>query len=745
MQSTRSGRIDDNLVLRQEPRGPERQLGTKASRDLAGSLGFLNRPIVAYLIALLIGLAMTLRVFPHWALTGGLPPGAPPVPDFAQHAMGQIYFFAQPWQSSFQSLLVARQLDAPNGVNIALTDSIPLLALLSKLLRPLLPPFDQTITLYQAVAWVMQPVAGVFALRGAGERRWLPGLAVALMAASMPSFLHRLWHAALSGHWLLLLALGLYLRIVRGSRTAIFSSCCLPVILLLVHPYLMVMASVLLLAAPVTQWVRHDPAWRASLASWTFSSVLVLLTGQLLGYWGNGSDGGYGYYSMNLAGPFWPTLSGLFPGIAFTPADGTGGQAEGYQYLGLGLLGLIAISLAGCRQWPRTIRRHPGLLIACMAFAAGAVTNWVFFLHARVLHIPFPSLLLAQLRGSGRLFWPVSYVLLLGSILAVLRLLPRAGILLVLAAALLQVADAGELRRVDRNSLTEPLAYSFDQPRLYAILREHTALSVLPTFPCNGGGTAPAMDLLWLAAQSRLSISSMYAARSSHEQACVPQGAMQSRPAPGEVRVVLPGFEGLLAALPNSQADCRVLVPFTVCSRQSALLAGLPSTDIRTLPMSALLPVQLGSAGGGALMSGWSKPVPGVTGAWSNAPSALLGGGLQPQPAGAVLIQVKASAMPTRIWLSLASSRRAVSVWAGNRKIADWTLGPTLASFEAVVPADWIRQKHGAVIVELRTGPLASMLDLGHTPDPRRFGIWLTSIDFLPVQDGSAAHGHAKD
>ena len=682
-----------------------------------------------------------LRVFPHWALTGGLPPGAPPRPDFAQHVIGQLYFFAQPWNfsvGSLRGLLVARGLDAPDGLNIALTDSIPMLSLLAKLLRPVLPPFEQTITLFQAAAWLLQPVAAVFAMRSAGERRWLPAVAVSLMAVSMPTFLHRLWHAALSGHWFLLVALGLYFRIVRGSRPAVAAACVLPVVLLLVHPYLMLMASVLLLAAPLTLRLRGDPRWRGSLAAWVASSALVLLAGGVLGYWGSGSDGGYGYYSMNLAGPFWPTLSGLFPGIAYTPADATGGQAEGYQYLGLGLLGLVALSLAGWRQWPQAMRRHPGLLIGCVALAAVAVTNWIYFLHTRLLHIPFPSLLFAQLRCSGRLFWPVAYVLMIGSILAVLRLFPRLGIVVVLAAALLQVADAGELRRVDRDSLTGTVAYPFDQPRLSAILRAHATLAVLPTFPCNGGGLAPALDVLWLAAQSRLAITSMYSARASHEQQCVPREALEGRPAPGEVRVIMPGYASLLAALPDSQTDCRVLAPFIVCSRRATLLNGLAPIDIHLLPASTMLPVRAGEPGAVALMSGWGGPYPGGDGVWSDAPSALLGGRLQPAPAGAVRIRVSARAMPSRILLSLASPRRAVSVWAGGRRIADWSLGRTMGEYEAVVPADWIRQQH-AVVVELRTGPLASMLDLGHTPDPRRFGIWLSSVEFTPELNGSAA------
>ena len=695
----------------------------------------------SYGAAFAIGVLLTVRTFPHWALIGGLPPGAPPRADFAQHVIGQLYFLSQPWDFSLPRLLLDRALGPPPGANIALTDSIPLLAILAKLARPLLPPVAppvaQVITLYQAAAWVLQPVAAVFALRSAGERRIAPALGAAIMAASMPTFLYRLWHAALSGHFLLLAMLGLELRIVRGSRLALASACLLQVALLLVHPYLMAMASALLLAAPLTQFLRGDRDWRGTLLAVVLSTGLVLLSGQLLGYWVGGSDGGFGFYSMNLVAPFWPTFSALIPGVPLARADGTGGQAEGFQYLGLGLIGLLAISGFGWRLWREAARRQPGLLLACLALSLLAVSNWVFFMHARLLHIPFPARLLAQVRGSGRLFWPVCYALLIGSIVVVLRRFPRMGSAVVLAASLVQFTDAERLRGMAHRDLSIAIPFPFDSARLSAILRAHTRLTVLPTFPCNGGGLALNEDVLWLAAASRMRINSIYAARDVDAQDCLPSEAMGSRPAPGELRVLLPGFHQIQQALPDGARDCRLLAPYLLCTRQSKALAGLPPYTVPGVPASTDLPIRADAPGSKTLLAGWAPTQPQVTGTGSIARSAMLEARLTPQPGGAVRLRIHANAMPIpgRLWgrpWGIASARRAVSVWAGPRRIADWSIGAREADYDATVPAEWVARE-GAVIVELRTGPLASTLDLGRTPDPRRFGIFLYSARFTPV------------
>ena len=279
------------------------------------------------------------------------------------------------------------------------------------------------VTVWQASCWVLQPVAAVFALRSAGERRVVPALGIAILAASMPTFLFRLWHAALSSHFVLLLMLGLALRIVRpgagaGPRVA---AAALQVATRGLHPYLLAMATLVFASTPLTLAWRCDRRWRPVALTVASSSALTLGLALALGYGGAGSEGGYGYYSLNLLAPFWPTYSRFWLNLPFAPIDGTGGQPEGYQYLGLGLIALAALSLAGWRDWRARIVRHPGLALVLAAALPFATTNWVFLGHLRLLHVPFPSRTLAQARASGRFFWPVAYALLVGATVVVSR------------------------------------------------------------------------------------------------------------------------------------------------------------------------------------------------------------------------------------------------------------------------------------------------------------------------------------
>ena len=142
-------------------------------------------------------------------------PAHAPQGDAAQHAIAQRYFIQDAWH---WPPLIAHNLLPPEGLNIAFADGIPLLALLLKAGAAILPAGFQGIGLWHALVFMAQPMAAIWCLKSAGEQRWLPSLAIGLMALSMPAFLNRYGPAALMGHFTLFLALGLYLRLVRLHR-----------------------------------------------------------------------------------------------------------------------------------------------------------------------------------------------------------------------------------------------------------------------------------------------------------------------------------------------------------------------------------------------------------------------------------------------------------------------------------------------------------------------------------------------
>ncbi|WP_203073889.1 DUF6311 domain-containing protein [Falsiroseomonas ponticola] len=472
------------------------------------------------------------------------------------------------WPPTFAATLNTQE----GGLNTVFADSIPLLALLLKLLRGLLPEGFHGVGLFYGLAWVAQPLAAVWALRGAGETRILPAIGVALAAASMPAFIGRFGHAALCGHFLLLLGLGVYLRLVRRPTVGRWIGAgALQVAALLVHPYLAAMTLALLGAVPATRLLRGEafigPALAVAVA---LAAVAAVMAG--FGYLGAQGDGGYGMFAMNLLSPVWPAGS-WFAGWPWAPQlDATGhGGWEGYNWLGFGLLGAFVLGvLARPRAAWKLACKHAGLAVVLAALTALAVTHRVGFGAEIVLDLgPAPGPL-EQFRASGRFFWPVGYALLVGAMVLLARA-GRAGPVLCLLAGLAQLADAAPLRRAIADWAGARPAWDIDAPALREAFAEARSLTLLPSWPCvdhaTGGETyALLLETLALASERAVPASTMYVARWRTPPACRDRALAAAPLAEGEVRVILPAALPALAPLvPDGAARCGPAGPLILC------------------------------------------------------------------------------------------------------------------------------------------------------------------------------------
>ncbi len=532
--------------------------------------------LVIYGIAGLFGLALALWVFPLPFLFPSGSDMAPfPAGDMAQHVVGQRYFIADAWR---WPLLVVPSLGKPGGAHIGLTDSIPLLALLLKLLRSLLPPHFEGIGLWYAIAWTLQPVAAVWCLRAAGETRWLPALCMAVLSVSLPAWWNRFGHAALTAHFLLLVGLGLsFLLLRQGSLRRWAAAAVLLWVTLLVHPYLLVMNAALMASVPLTLSLRRDAAWRrAALGSAVcLGSTAALLW--LLGYLGTRGEGGFGRFAMNLLSPVWPAGSWLFGrSLMKVHADNVSGW-EGYNYLGAGLLaGLLLVAVLRPKAVVAAVRTHPGLALAAGGLTLLALSNRVAIGFSHVIQLyPAPSFLEA-LRSSGRFFWPVSYILLLGVVLTLSRL--RAAPLryaVLVGIALLQWVDLTTIRNdLARDLHAPPRPWLVDAAALRPMLAAHKTLVLLPRWECLPPGAdqethqAMLLDLLTLASETTIPVNTMYEARWHRTDTC-DLARQAARPlAGGELRVLLPDMPAADRALvPDRAQACRPVGTLLVCAR----------------------------------------------------------------------------------------------------------------------------------------------------------------------------------
>jgi hypothetical protein len=579
-----------------------------------------------YMAALVGGLIQAAMVFPLSVVFPHLGIDIAVGTDAAQHIVGQRYFIADAWH---WPLLDTTLLAGPAGTNIGLTDSIPLMALPAKLFRDVLPPGFHTIFLWLALSWTLQPVAAVYAVRSAGERRALPCLAAAAIAASMPALLARSQHAALSGHFLFLLALGLSLQIAAGRRGRVYLlTTLLLVVALLVHPYVMFMAAVTLAAAPISLLLGGNrAAWVACVGIGAGIAVTGAVA-MVLGYFGTQNPGGFGVYSMNLLSPVYPGDSWLFPGFGRSP-DATGGQYEGYNYLGCGALLLAGVAVLSLLRGRASLAQHGGLVVVGVALTvlalsdriyagqreifgtadihgallgAGAVvlilsrpvwrvaSAWhrrlilagaacvllalatlAYLLHRQIVDTAALRNLVQQFRSSGRFFWPVAYMILVGSVVALAALRRSWGVVaLLLAAAVLQVADAGTLRHDVARTMHAHRALGSDAVQMRALLATHRALTILPPFGCDTtpGYMGTMMQLLLLASEYVIPVNTMYVARVARPPDCSDNVARRAL-RDGELRVLYPVADARI--VPDSGQVCRTIGDLAVCSLRSTL------------------------------------------------------------------------------------------------------------------------------------------------------------------------------
>ncbi|MBV9997320.1 MAG: hypothetical protein JO127_19120 [Caulobacteraceae bacterium] len=488
-------------------------------------------------------------------------------PDVATYVAVQRYFLADGWR---WPLLQTALLMPPHGVNVAFADAIPIALLPAKLLRAWLPPNFDLVRTWMMIERMLQPVAAVFALRATGVRAAAPQIAAAIIAVSIPVWLAQDFHVALDSHFLLLAALGLYLLLVRDTAATalqgpLWGAGTLMAATLLIHVYLLLMVTALLFAAPLTLLLRRDRRFLQVSAGLAAGAIVTLAMALALGYADFGDSIGFGYFSMNLLSIVDPSTSSLLPHL-IAPVDATGGQYEGFQYLGVGLwvLALAAAWLALRTLGPA--KRHPGLVVVAVLMILLALSNRIYLGRQLLVDIPAPHFL-EQVRSSGRFFWPVTYIIAIGAIATVGKLLqPRLSGPLLLACALLQAADTAGQRVALHATSREIKAWTIDVSTLRPLIAPATQLDVWPEQACGGIVSEEFSELMLLASATHVPITdSIYLARQPHDFRCADREASLTPLRAGEVRVFLPEA-GPLRAPAGWRDFCRVVGPFSVCA-----------------------------------------------------------------------------------------------------------------------------------------------------------------------------------
>ena len=391
-------------------------------------------------------------------------------------------------------------------MSAAFTDSIPLVAVLARLASPVLPEQFQYFGLWSILNFIL---CSFFAFRMCIEitgRLNLAAFLGGLLLLIAPNMIFQLLlgHIALSSHFLILLALWLYFRTYPEKCWSCVTLPQVGAVALAgsLNPYLFLLTGVISTSFFARLVLQKRCTWWAALGSITAVASGALMALTVFGYLdgvdpGNYSGGGYRDYSFNLLSPF-----NSMGWSRFVPPIATAikGQYEGFNYLGLGVFFLFALSaIPAVKGLPqlfhlKIIPLTVGSVLLTTLAASSLVTLGPYIL----VDLDFGdrlTQLLAFFRASGRLFWPVSYLLMISAIYLTWRHYSAKPATILLGMALLvQFIEQAPMR----HAIWERGAHPRQSPLVAEDWKDLgasvTKLVVLPSWQCDFRKTPGGID-----------------------------------------------------------------------------------------------------------------------------------------------------------------------------------------------------------------------------------------------------------
>ena len=381
-------------------------------------------------------------------LAGGLDP--------TQHYLGWRFFLQGPWSFPL-GLNPTFGMDLSSA--IVFSDSLPLFAFIFKCFARVLSEPFQYFGIWTLLCFVLQAQFAYLLLRELTSDKLLQVAGVMLFVFS-PAMLWRIGvTSALVGHFFVLAAL--YLNVRKQSCNQLAWWMVLLACAALVHFYLLVMVLALCTADVLDRPVEKIKKVLALVLMALVLAIALWQAGYFSVHAAAASTGNYGIGRLNLLAPFdangWSYVLGDIKDAPanYNSSDAILSKFEGYNYLGLGVIGLLAFVLTTTVGFAKqranafaamraAITQYRYLAIILLALLLFAISNNIG-IASKAIRIPLPDQLIALasiLRASARLFWPVLYLVVFLLIAQVIKSYSsRIAFMILALCASVQIAD----------------------------------------------------------------------------------------------------------------------------------------------------------------------------------------------------------------------------------------------------------------------------------------------------------------
>lgn len=343
----------------------------------------------------------------NWVTNGG--------GDNLQHYLGWRFYRNSSWN---RYLFFMRDLNYPVGTSVIVTDSNPLFCFIFKIFRNVLPEAFQFNGIWIVLSYLL---IGFFSVKISWELtgNFLLSLLSALIVVLNPVVLQRaIIHDTLAAHWIILF--GIYLLLKDKSRWNPVAWFFITEAALLIHFYFIPMLAFLWVLQMIRMFIKKRPFMKLMM------TFIVFPVSILLGYYAAGythivpQSGSFGELSMNLNAFINPDS---IPAL-LQPRPKISLQYEGFNYWGLGLILLFLFGLVLSRK--TIFRKSFPYILPAAGLILLAASNIGYFDNRIVYQINLPEKILSTLsvfRSSGRLVWPLYYLVLFTVIYSLSRVM----------------------------------------------------------------------------------------------------------------------------------------------------------------------------------------------------------------------------------------------------------------------------------------------------------------------------------
>jgi len=395
--------------------------------------------------------------------------------DSLQAYLGWDFYRHSPWSFPVIGMSPMYGLDVSSSV--VYTDSNPLMAIIFKILSPILPEKFQYFGIWILACCILSSLAlwKIFSLYTDNIYIKIASTALVLF---MPSWIFRIGHLNLMSHFLILFAI--YLCICKQTKYHGVKWAMLISLACLIHFYIAMMVMIFWGFSVVARFIYIKDKRKSLCFECIDIAILVAALLFMSGYFtvSSVSPGGYGSFNNNLLSPLMPAGWSHFFNI---PGIGSTGF-EGFNYWGVGYLLVILASL------PWTIRLLPKFLsgqkrlaigLSILTFILISTTNHISVGMAEFnIHLPEKMVeKLSIFRASSRFFWPVTYCAIIFSIIALIKnVRPSLSAAIIAIAAVIQITDTTDGYAKDR-------FYFFTQPKFVSPLNSGLWSDIIVSHP----------------------------------------------------------------------------------------------------------------------------------------------------------------------------------------------------------------------------------------------------------------------